>query len=170
MDSTLERVHPPQVRSGGLRGRRVGSAVLLVFVLAGASGALGVRSTTSRTTEGDVTVAVTYAATARSGLDVPWQVTVQRDGGFDAELTLAVTGDYFEIFESQGLDPEPTEETRDGEWLYLTFAAPDGDTFVVDFDAYIQPASQIGRDGVVAVVELDGTHVAATGFATRIFP
>ena len=61
-------------------------------------------------------------------------------------------------------------ECTDGTQLFLTFAAPEGDTFVVDFDAYIQPASQIGRNGTVAVVEPDGTQVATTSFATRIVP
>lgn len=170
MDSTLERVHPPQVRSRGLWGRRAGTGVLLVFVLCGASGLLGVRSTTAHGSAPEVRVAVTHAAVARSGLDVPWQVRVEREGGFDDEITLAVTADYFEIFESQGMDPEPAEETRDGEWLLLTFTAPEGDTFVVDYDAYIQPAAQIGREAAVAVVEADGTRVAATSFATRIVP
>lgn len=170
MRSTLDRVHPPQVRSRGLWGRRVGAFVLFLFVAAGASGVLGVRSTTRSTTEGPVTVSVTYAATARSGLDVPWQVVVERAGGFDAEITLAVTGDYFDIYETQGFSPEPTEEQRDGAQRFLTFAAPDGDTFVLDFDAYIQPASQIGRTGTVAFVEADGTQVATTEFTTRIVP
>jgi len=170
MISTLDRVHPPQVRSRGLWGRRVGASALLVLVAAGASGLLGVRSATSSTIDGDVTVSVTYAATARSGLDVPWRVVVERAGGFDDEITLAVTGRYFDIFETQGFVPSPSDEVRDGEQLFLTFAAPDGDTFIVDFDAYIQPASQIGRNGTVAVVEPDGTQVATTSFATRIVP
>lgn len=170
MHSTLDRVHPPQVRVRGLRGRRVATVVLLAFVVAGATGALGVRTTTAHGSGGGLTVAVTHAAVGRSGLDVPWQVRVESAAGFDDELTLAVTADYFEIFESQGLDPEPTEETRDDEWLLLTFAAPDGDTFVLDFDAYLQPSAQVGRRGTVAVVQPDGTHVAATEFGTRIVP
>ena len=170
MSLTLGRVHPPQVRSRGLWGRRVGASALLLFVAAGATGLLGVRSTTRTTTEGDVTLSVTYAATARSGLDVPWRVVVERAGGFDDEITLAVTGNYCDIFETQGFVPSPSDEVRDGTQLFLTFAAPEGDTFVVDFDAYIQPASQIGRSGTVAVVEADSTQVATTSFATRIVP
>ena len=149
--------------------RRGFVSVLLLFVLAGLLGLLGVRTGTARSEIAGWSVAVEHAAVARSGLDVPWQVTVTHPGGFGDELTLAVTGDYFEIFESQGFDPEPADETRDGGTLYLTFQAPPGDTFVLAYDAYVQPSAQLGRDGSVAVL-VDGERVAATDFRTRLLP
>ena len=78
-------------------GRRVSIAALLVFVVAGLAGFLGVRTATSTATEGAYELSVSYASIARAGLDVPWQVTVTREGGYDKELILAVTGDYFDI-------------------------------------------------------------------------
>jgi hypothetical protein len=80
-----------------------------------------------------------------------------------------VTGDYFDIYETQGFTPEPSEATRDGDTLYLTFAAPPGDTFVLDYDAYIQPASQIGQDGTISVVE-GSERLASVDFHTRLLP
>ena len=65
--------------------------------------------------------------------------------------------------------PNPSDETRDGRTLYLTFTAPPGDTFVVDFDAYIQPASQRGRAATVALVEAT-TPVVAVRYRTRLLP
>ncbi len=58
----------------------------------------------------------------------------------------------FDIYETQGFHPEPDSETADGEYLYLQFAPPPGDTLVVDFDAYIQPTSQLGRRTTVKVI------------------
>lgn len=51
----------------------------------------------------------------------------------------------------------------------MTFTAPPGDTFVLAYDAYIQPSAQIGRDGTLAVM-VDGDRVAAAEFRTRLLP
>jgi hypothetical protein len=145
-------------------------AGLVVFVLVGLSGYLGVHTTTAEADQGGVHLSLEYASIARSGLDVPWQVTVTEDDGFADTVTLAVTGDYFDIFETQGFHPDPSSSVRNQDTLYLTFDSPGGNTFVVSYDAYIQPASQQGRRGTVAVVDADGTSVAAVDFRTRLLP
>jgi hypothetical protein len=40
---------------------------------------------------------------------------------------------------------------------------------VVAYDAYIQPASQVGRDGTLSVVD-DGHRVATVDFDTTLLP
>jgi hypothetical protein len=166
--STLE---PVEARRdvGGLWARRVFLMVIAAVVVAGLVGLLGVQTAETRAEQGDYELSLRYATTARAGLDVPWEVTVTRDGGFDQTLELAVTGDYFDIYETQGFAPEPSESTRDGDTLYLTFEAPPGDTFVLAYDAYIQPSSQIGRDGTISVVA-DGVQLASVDFHTRLLP
>lgn len=149
--------------------RRGVLTLLLCFVLAGLAGLLGVHTTTSAAQEGGWSVSLRHAGVARAGLDVPWEVTVRHRGGFDGDVVLAVTADYFDIFETQGFDPEPSDETRDGSTRYLTFARPPGDTLVVSFDAYIQPASQVGRRGVLSVVD-GGRRVASVDFRTVLLP
>jgi len=151
-------------------GRRVVLVLLVVFVLVGLSGFLGVHSTTAEAEEDGFHVSVRYASVARSGLDVPWEVTVTSTDGFADTITLAVTGDYFDIFESQGFFPEPSTSVRNGETWFLTFDSPGGDTFVLSYDAYIQPASQRGRDGTVGVVTSAGKTVAVAEFRTRLLP
>ena len=151
-------------------GRRSVLAGLTVFVAVGLSGYLGVHTSSATTEQDGYRVSVRYAATARSGLDVPFEITVHRDGGFADSITLAITGDYFDIFESQGFIPDPSSAVRNDRTLYLTFDPPGGDTFVVSYDAYIQPASQQGRSGSVGVVTADGTTVASVPFRTRLFP
>ena len=143
--------------------------LLTVIVVAGAAGLFGVRSSGATASGGGWTVSVTYASVARAGLDVPWAVEVRREGGFTGPITLAVTADYFDIYEEQGLDPAPATETADGDRLYWTFDPPPGDTLSVDFDAYIQPSSQLGAAGEVAVLD-GGAEVVSVPFRTWLVP
>lgn len=142
---------------------------MAVAVAAGLLSLLGVRSSSVSAHDGGYDVSLRYPSVARAGLDTPWQVTVTHPGGFGKELTLAVTGDYFDIFETQGFHPEPADETRDRDTLYLTFTAPPGDTFVVDFDAYIQPASQQGRSATLSIID-GGARKATVAFDTLLLP
>jgi hypothetical protein len=151
-------------------GRRVFVTALFLFVAAGLAGFLGERTSSMTATEGDYELHLEYAGIARAGLDVPWQVTVTRKGGFDKELILAVTGDYFDIFESQGFTPNPSAATRDADTVYLTFDAPPGEVFTVAYDAYIQPSSQQGKDGSVSVLGPGGRPMATVDFDTWLWP
>jgi hypothetical protein len=167
--STLEGIETRDQGRLSVWGRRGILGLLLAFVLAGLGGFLGVRTATETDRAGGYELSLHHATTARAGLDVPWEVTVTHEGGFEKVIRLAVTGDYFDIFETQGFTPDPSDATRDGQTLYLTFAAPPGDTFVVAYDAYIQPSSQLGRDGTVSVLE-DGLPVASVDFDTTLLP
>lgn len=80
-----------------------------------------------------------------------------------------MTADYFDIFESQGLDPEPSSETSDGQRLLWTFDPPPGDELGVDFDGYIQPSSQLGASGEVAVLD-GGSAIVTVPFRTWLVP
>ena len=167
--STLEGLESTSEGRVAIWTRRAFLLALLCFVLAGVAGLLGVRTTTSEASEAGWTLSLRHAAVARPGLDVPWEVTVTREGGFDDDVVLAVTGDYFDIFETQGFNPEPSDDTRDRTTRYLTFTKPPGDTLVVSYDAYIQPASQIGRSGTLSVVD-GGKRVASVDFRTFLMP
>lgn len=166
-DSTLAGLED---ESGGHPwSARVCLTVLLAVVLAGAAGGLGVHTADVSSSGHGYSLSLSYPRVARAGLDVTWQVTVRHEGGFGAPIVLAVTGDYFGIFETQGFFPEPDAERRSADTLYLSFTAPPGDTLVVDYDAYIQPSSQVGRDGAVSVVS-GGETLASVDFSTWLFP
>jgi hypothetical protein len=157
-------------RPATVLARRSMLAFLLLLVLAALLSVLGVHSSQSSAESNGYRLDVVYPRFARPGLDAPWQVTVSRAGGFrKGQLTLAVSGDYFNLYESQGFRPQPTDETREGNTYYLTFTAPPGEVFRVYFDAYIQPASQAGRSGWVAVLD-QGHIVARTDFSTWLWP
>ena len=169
-DSSIDELQTPWQDRVSVWSRRGTLAVLLVVVLAGAAGALGVHSASTSSSGTDWSLRLRYAQVARAGLDVPWQVTVRHSGGFTDDVTLAVTGAYFDIYETQGFHPEPSDESRDSDTLYLTFKAPPkGDTLVVAYDAYIQPASQVGRSGSVSVLD-HGRRAATVHFRTRLLP
>jgi hypothetical protein len=142
---------------------------MALVVVADLLSLLGVRTSAVSAHGKGYDLSVRYPSVARAGLDTPWQVTVTHPGGFGKDLTLAISGDYFNIFETQGFHPEPADETRDAHTLYLTFTAPPGDTLVVDFDAYIQPSSQRGRSARVSVMEGD-TPVVSVDIDTRLLP
>ena len=72
-----------------------------------------------------------YPRAARAGLDVTWQLTVSREGGFRKTLVLALGAfPEFDIYEHQAFYPSPDYRDADGRDLILTFVAPPGDTFV----------------------------------------
>lgn len=169
-ESTLSRFETARQQRIGAWGRRALLGALLVGVIAGLGGLLGVRVATVDDTGDGYSLRVEHASVARAGLDVPWEVTVQNPAGFEKTITLAVTGDYFDMYETQGFTPEPSSSIRDGDTVYLTFDAPDGDTFVVDYDAYIQPSSQRGESATIAVVDPDLRPVASVDIDTFLLP
>jgi hypothetical protein len=135
----------------------------------GAVGLFGVHSRTVRTTSNGWTLAVTYPQAARAGLDVPWRARVSHSGGLPSKITLAVSTDYFRMFETQGFFPDPDTVTNDGRFVYFTFDTPAGDDFLVDYDAYIQPGSQLGKSATVKVI-VSGQEVAHTSLRTWLVP
>ena len=168
--SMLAGVRPASAGPQPHWGRRAGLGILLVVVLLGAFGALGVHSRTTTSSSNGYTLSVTYPQVARAGLDTPWRARVHRAGGVNTDLTLAVSSAYFRMFETQGFYPNPDSATNDGDYVYMRFTnlRPGGD-FVLEYDAYIQPASQIGKSGTVRLL-IGGQEVARTSFHTWLVP
>ena len=150
-------------------GRRVGIAALVLVVAADLGGGLGVHTTTRTATGGGYRLTLSYPGIARAGLDVRWRARVDHAGGFDRPITLALSGDYLSIYETQGFHPEPSAETRSAHRLLLTFDPPHGDSFVLDYDAYIQPASQRGKSGTLSL-KVHGRNAASVHFHTFLWP
>jgi len=150
-------------------GRRIGIGLLALIVAADVGGGLGVHTATAAAAGAGYRLTLSYPGIARPGLDVPWRVEVQHPGGFQKPITLALTGDYLTIFETQGFHPDPATETRSASNLLMTFTPPAGDTFVLDYDAYIQPASEHGASGTLTLV-VDHRTVAAVDFRTFLWP
>jgi hypothetical protein len=125
--------------------RRVFAVALGLFLALGALGVYGVRTRTVSAAGGGYELSVRYASVSRPGLATPWSLEVRRPGGFPDGVTVAVKSSYFDVFDENGLDPAPVEETSDGERTFWTFGPSAGDTISVSFDARIEPGVQVTR-------------------------
>lgn len=174
-DSTLEDV---STRGGGAFSRLCSRAFvvfLLLICIAGATGLLGGHTSTAAETRGGYRLTLSYPGTARPGLDTFWELRVEHPGGLRGPITIAVTGTYFDLFETQGFYPTPSETTRDDTYVYLTFTPPPkGDTFVVMYDAYVQPyvapEHLFGQENATVALVDHGERVAAIRYVTWMFP
>jgi hypothetical protein len=162
----------PSTWSHGLWFRRVFLALLAVVVLAGLFGLFGVRSreVSAQSTSGRVTLDVTYAQSARAGLDVPFEIQVHRAGGFDDDVVLLVSSDYLGLFNRSSIDPQPDSETSTAHNTRWEYSAPPTDTFVVTVDMEVQQGRHWGRSGNVAVLDSNDHVLARTSFTTWLAP
>jgi hypothetical protein len=143
--------------------------LLVLFVLAGLSGLLGVRSATRHAAGGGVELEVRYGRVSRPGLATPLVIEVRRDGGFDGPVTIELDAGYFDMFDLNGIYPSPSAEVTQGDRLHWEFDPPDGETLTVSFDARLEPAVQRGRSGETSVL-VDGRAVVRVGYTTRVMP
>lgn len=167
--STLQGITGDGKHPLAVWGRRVFLLLVLLLVIAGVTGFLGVRRASTSASAGGYRLSLQYPRIARAGLDVPWQVTVTHPGGFSGPVVLEATGSYFDIFESQGITPQPSAETQSDTWWRLTFDPPPGETLVVSFDMYVQPSSRRGRSGSLRVLD-HGSPAASVDFTTTLVP
>lgn len=165
----MDDVRDSQQNAKGRVARRVTVGVLTVVVLLGLVGVFGMRSATVSSSSGGYDLSVKYGRISRAGLDTPWTVTVHHAGGFDGNITLATTTDYFEMFETQGLTPQPEGETTGAGFTYQDFATPPGDTLRVVFDGYIQPSSQHGYRGITRLI-IGGQLITSVSYRTHLAP
>lgn len=145
--------------------------MLLVIVVLGATGLLGIRSGVKSAHANGYQLSVTYPHISRAGLDSPFRVRVHPDNGtVGGVVTIGITSAWFRLFETQGFFPNADAMTNDGTFVYMTFAKPGpGHDFVLEYDAYIQPAAQVGKSATI-VLQIDGQEVARTGIKTWLLP
>ena len=151
--------------------RRAFLLLLFLVVLAGLLGFLGVRSHTVVTTSSDhsVQLRVRYAQVARAGLDVPFEIDVQRTRPSKQDVVIAVPSNYLSLFDMSGIQPEPSSSTATATSVIWHFDAPPGRDFIVSLDMQVQGGRHFGRSGFVSL--LDGnTTVAHVSFHTWLSP
>jgi hypothetical protein len=113
---------------------------------------------------------VLYPTVSRPALAAPFEITVERDGGFDADIELAIDTAYIKLWDLNGIFPTPAEERSEGEQLVWTFDRPDGDVFTLVYEARIEPGVQLEtRAGTVSLLD-EGTRVLDVRFATEVRP
>lgn len=152
--------------------RIVSIALVGGLVLAGLVGLFGVRSATALGSDNGLTISVTHASLTRAGLATPFSVAVATDDGtpLPTQITTRIDSGYLEMFDENGLEPEPASSYHTGQWTWWTFEVPGGQSdFEVSFDVRLEPAVQLGRSGS-ATVEVDGEEMVSVGFRTWVMP
>lgn len=151
--------------------RRVGLLLLGVFVLAGATGLLGTRTSETTVRSAEYELTVTYPRISRPGHAVELRIEVRREGGFGGEpVQLRYASAYFELFDENDLSPQPESETAGPVFTIGEFAAPAEGVLVVTVDTRVEPARQRGEDGEVSVLDGSGSPVLTLAFSTWIWP
>ena len=130
----------------------------------------GVRTETKTVIADGYELEVEYGAVSRPGLATPWSVTVTHEGGFDGPVKLATTSQYFDLFDENGLDPEPSSSTTSGDLLVWEFEPPEGNVLEVSFDARIEPAVQLKSVKAKTVLIIEEERVTEVEFKTLVLP
>lgn len=156
--------------------RRVFLVALALFVLAGLAGLLGVRQGSVFNSSEGWTLEVKYAKVTRAGLAVPMEWRITKAGGFGAEeeapkVVVRITQDYFDLFDENGFDPEPSTAWSDGEFLYWEFnAPPDHDVMTISVDTRTGSSVQMTSKTAESSIVFDDRHLAAVTFKTWVMP
>jgi hypothetical protein len=149
--------------------RRVFIVALALFLLLGATNLLGVRLAEVTASGGRYDLTVRYARVTRPALATPWDVSVYNADGFDGPVTVMTTTSYFDLFDANGLSPDPIKSTSSPRWTVWQFDPPDGKTLFISFDARIAPDVQSGRSARTAVL-VDGVIVVEVSYHTTVLP
>lgn len=131
--------------------RRIGVGALGAVVALGVLNVLGVRTAAVSGSAGRTSLEIRYAAVTRPGLATPWSAIVHRDGGFEGDIVIATTADYFSGFDFNQLYPEPRSTTRRDDEIVMTFDAPAGESFRVDLDGRTSPTIHLGGTATTRV-------------------
>jgi hypothetical protein len=151
--------------------RRLLIGLLVAILVAGFTGLFGTRTRATESTGNGYALQVHFASIARPGVAVPFDIQVQRDGGFDGAVTLTVSASYLSSIDAQSIEPEPQSTTSDGDLIVFQFQPPQGDTFGVSWEAEIDPAANMGRkEATVTVVGDDGTPATSVSIRTWVLP
>jgi hypothetical protein len=152
------------------RLRRIGLAVLAVFVVAGLFNVFGVRTGTVSADGGGYRLTVEYAEVTRPGLATPWIVEVRRPAGFDGPLTLVIDAVYFDRFDFNQMYPEPASVSPRGDEVLLGFDAVEGDVLRVAFDGRATPTFVLALARGSTGLEVDGRELARVDYTTVVMP
>lgn len=153
-------------------GRRAFFIAITIFLALGALGAYGVKTSKVEATGGGYELSVDYSSRTRSGLSTPFKIEVRRPGGFRREtVELATTSSYFDIFDENSIEPEPSESVDDGETVIWTFQVPpEGESLSVTLDVRIEPGVQLTTArGTTSVLE-EGAQVTSVDYRTFVLP
>jgi hypothetical protein len=158
----------------GRRGRtwrRVFVAVLSLHLLLGMLFVYGPKTAEKRASAAGYELTVRYVSRSRPGLAAPWSAEIRRDGGFrNRPVTVSMTSSYFDLFDENGLDPDPISTRSEGDLLVWQFESPQGDTLGISFDGRIEPGVQLAWKDATTAVLVDDKPVVSARYRTLVLP
>ena len=167
--STAPEIHPDTKIRRARNQRRVGLVLLAAFLALGLAGLFGPKTSRVTAHSNGYELTVTYPSISRPGLPVRWEVLLKHPGGFQEKVRIAITFDYFHLFDVTGIEPESTSSSSDGKTIVFEFDPPSGDTFRMQFDASVEPGvHELPRATTSALV--GGRPAVQVSFATRVVP
>ena len=146
---------------------------VLAAVVEAATGArvYGVDTGTVSVSNQSAKLEVEYPKATRGQLVSALRITVNRPGGFDGPVVLAISADYLNPFIDQGPTPEPSSETADGSDVIMTFDPPPGDTFAVDWNLTPEPVGKFTTVSArLALLDDNQNALASVNFDTKLRP
>ncbi len=149
------------------------TVVVVGVVVLAITGALGLRTATASQHDGDLSVEVSHASVSRPGLPTPLTITVATVDGsaLPAELTVEIPRSYLDLFDENGLAPEPDAVASDGFTETWTYSTAGESILSIDFDARLQPNAQWGiQRGWITVSAQDAGAAVRVDFETRVMP
>lgn len=151
--------------------RRIGIVALCLLVVAALAGALGPRAATTTASGGGYELTVRHGQITRPGLPIPLEITVERPGGFDGAVTLAVSRDLLDRLDFNNWSPNPDGEAPGPDRVEYEFTPPSGDVLHVLLDARTAPGQLPGLGRyAVTVLDPDGGVVAEAAFRLAVLP
>jgi|tagenome__1003787_1003787.scaffolds.fasta_scaffold20144492_2 hypothetical protein len=153
----------------GVLWRRAGTTVLVLILLAALGGWFGLRTATKQASQGAVTTRLHYAQITRRGVDTPWDLDVNRQGGLGDDVTVRVSLSYLDLLDQHAISPQPDTESTSGDMIEWTFSKPPGDTFHLRLDAEASPSAPFGRHHANTSIRV-GSDETNTSFSTWIMP
>ncbi len=169
--STAPREKGPGPARSSLRLRQLFLVALTTFLLAGVLDAFGVRSREVSATGGGYQLSVHYAAVSRPGLATPLSMEIRRAGGFDGPVRLATTAGYMDLFDENGLSPDPVSATSDAERTIWEFEPPEeSDTMTVSFDVRLEPGVQLVAQRATTELLQGDVAVVSVRYRTWVMP
>mgnify|MGYP006214558869 CR=1 FL=1 len=80
-------------------------------------------------------------------------------------------GSYLDLFDEQGVRPEPSASTSMGSFLVWEFDPPlRGRTLTVRIDVIMETGQHFGHDGTVAIIDDDGRTMTSVQLDTDVAP
>jgi hypothetical protein len=130
----------------------------------------GVSSDRVVATGGGYELEVKHPTVSRPALASPFDIIVRSDDGFEDTIDVAVSANFFEMWDFQNLYPSPSESTGEPDRVVMTFDTPDANEMRIFLDGRIQPAEQRGAEVWVAVLDDAGDEEVRVDFTMVVLP